>query len=115
MQGVQPKAKARPSTIAAEQPGRLLAHLQARLAIEERDAQHPEKMQAHGGDDDAGDEGDAPENPRRRMDLVGGEAAHRLPEGAGGRAERHEDGGEAEHEGERRQHDMGAGARARAC
>ena len=42
--------------VAAEEAGRLARHLQARLAVEEGDAENAEEMQAHRRDDEPGDE-----------------------------------------------------------
>ena len=78
----------------------------ARLAVEDRDAHDPEEMQAHRRDHEAGDEGDDRDVGAEKMHLVAGEAPDRVAEDAGGRAERDEDGREAEHEGKRRQHDV---------
>ena len=67
MQGVHPKAKARPEPIGAEQSGLQVAHVDARLAVEERQPEEPEEMQPHQDDEDAADD-------RQRAEIAGDRA-----------------------------------------
>ena len=56
MHGVQPKREGETHQVRAERPGRVVAYLDPRLAVEERDPEHAEEMQAHHDDDDAADD-----------------------------------------------------------
>src|SRR5690606_14974476 len=63
-----------PHDVGADQAGRLPVNLDARLAIEQRDTEDAEKMQAHDHDDDAGINGEngALLRPRPAYCAVGG-------------------------------------------
>ena len=55
MQGVQPKAKAKPNAIGAKQAHRPRMVVVARFAVENGKLEHAEEMQAHQNDEHAGD------------------------------------------------------------
>ena len=94
MQGVQPKAKAEPDQIGAEQACGPRLGVVARFAVQDRNVDDAQEMQADNDDEHAGDLGEQAEI--FRQELAGKCRA---------RAEHDEHGGEAEHEGDRGKHD----------
>ena len=87
MQGVQPKAKAKPEQEGADHAPALDLGVKARLALQQMDRQQARHVQAEQQHDDAGDD----------AELVA-PAEQEPAQGGGAGAERHEHGREAEHE-----------------
>ena len=99
MQGVPAEREGEPHDVGAPQSRRSL-DVDARLAIQHTQAEHPDEMQPHDDDGQARDDGQG---------LV--EAAEQGPEGRGGCAQGHEDGREARHEQQACQKSVAPGAR----